>query len=473
MNAVPAAAPSSEGAPPRLFSAQYRALVVGVVGVVVAVAFEAIAVATAMPVAARELDGLRAYGLAFSVFLTSSLLGMVVAGEVSDRRGPVRPFAAAAVVFALGLLLAGFATSMWMLVLARAVQGFGAGLNIVAIYVVIARAFPAALRPRVFSATAGGWVLPSLVGPPVAGLLADHVSWRWVFLGVLPLLLGAALLVGPHLRGLDGPVPDEDPDRPKPTRARSRVPAAVLAAVGAGILQYAGQVLTERPLPAVLMIVVSFVLLGLGVPRLLPRGTFRLGRGLPTVVALRGGLAGAFFGAETFIPLMLVENRSLATTLAGASLTGAALTWSLGAWIQGRPGLRTPRWVLLALGFALVLAGIALAALATSRSVPVWTAAVGWSVAGLGMGLGLTSLSVLVLELSPPHEQGANASALQVSDALGSIVLIGGAGAIFAGFATGGRSLATPFLLIDAVMGLVALLGALVAHRVVPSGDTR
>ena len=62
-------------------------------GVVVAVAFEAIAVATAMPVAARELDGLRSYGLAFSVFLTASLLGMVVAGEMSDRRGPVRPFA--------------------------------------------------------------------------------------------------------------------------------------------------------------------------------------------------------------------------------------------------------------------------------------------------------------------------------------------------------------------------------------------
>ena len=64
----------------------------GVVGIVVAVAFEAIAVATAMPVAARELHGLRGYGLAFSVFLTTSLLGMVVAGEMSDRRGPVRPF---------------------------------------------------------------------------------------------------------------------------------------------------------------------------------------------------------------------------------------------------------------------------------------------------------------------------------------------------------------------------------------------
>ena len=92
-------------------------------------------------------------------------------------------------------------------------------------------------------------------------------------------------------------------------------------------------------------------------------------------------------------------------------------------------------------------------------------------VAGLGMGLGLTSLSVLVLELSPVAEQGANAAALQVSDALGSIVMIGTAGAIFAALATGTSHGATPYLVIDAVMATVCVAGALVAHRVRP--DTR
>ena len=478
----PVVAPAVGGAPDlRLFAPEYRAMVVGVVGVVVAVAFEAIAVATAMPVAARELDGLRVYGLAFSVFLTASLLGMVVAGDVSDRRGPVRPFAAAAVTFAAGLLMAGLATEMWVLVLARAVQGFGAGLNIVALYVIVARAFPAALRPRVFSAISSGWILPSLIGPPIAGLLADHVSWRWVFLGVLPLLAGAALLVGPHLRGMDGPVAGDD-GQPVPEEAarRSRVPAAVVAALGAGLLQYGGQLLSDHAWPAAALLVVGLALLAVGVPRLLPRGAFRLGRGLPTVVVLRGVMAGAFFGAETFIPLMLVEERSLATTLAGLSLTGAALTWSLGAWLQGRPTMRTPRWVLLTVGFVLVLVAIGLVALTATGRVPAATAALGWTVAGLGMGLGLTSLSVLVLELSEPREQGANAASLQVSDGLGSILLIGAAGAIFAAYAgsavggTGASDVgATPYLVIDLVMAVVCLGGALVAHRVVPVADTR
>lgn len=456
---------------PRLLGPEHRSLVVGVVGVVVAVAFEAIAVATAMPVAARELGGLREYGLAFSVFLTTSLVGMVVAGEVSDRRGPVLPFVAAAGVFAVGLVVAGLAPTMAVLVVARAVQGFGAGLNIVSLYVVVGRAFPPALRPRAFSAISSGWVVPSLVGPPVAGLLADHASWRWVFLGVLPLLVAAALLVGPHLRGLDGPVQDATGSLGTPRRPR-RLAGALLAAAGAGLFQYAGQQLSTRPVLASCLVAGAVLLLVVGVPRLMPPGTFRLGRGLPTVVVMRGLMAGAFFGTETFVPLMLVQERGLATTLAGASLTGAALTWSLGAWLQGRPGLRTPRWLLLVTGFALVLVGIALVAATTGDSVPAVTAAVGWTVAGLGMGLGLTSLSVLVLELSPPSEQGANAASLQVSDALGSVLSIGIAGALFAAL-TGPHGGAAPYLAIDLVTAVICVAGALAAPRVRVGGDTR
>jgi NAD/NADP transhydrogenase alpha subunit len=87
-------------------------------------------------------------------------------------------------------------------------------------------------------------------------------------------------------------------------------------------------------------------------------------------------------------------------------------------------------------------------------------------VAGLGMGLGITSLSVLVLELSPVEEQGANAAALQVSDAFGSIVLIGAAGAIFAGLHTAGQDNSGVFLLIFGVTTLVAVAGAVISPRV-------
>ena len=67
----------------------YRALSVGIVSVVLLIAFEATAVGTAMPVAARELDGVSLYAFAFSGYFTTSLFGMVLAGQWSDRRGPL------------------------------------------------------------------------------------------------------------------------------------------------------------------------------------------------------------------------------------------------------------------------------------------------------------------------------------------------------------------------------------------------
>ncbi|MEU3932880.1 hypothetical protein AB0E85_12705 [Streptomyces sp. NPDC029044] len=70
-----------------VLGAAYRALSVGIVSVVLLIAFEATAVGTAMPVAARELDGVSLYAFAFSGYFTTSLFGMVLSGQWSDRRG--------------------------------------------------------------------------------------------------------------------------------------------------------------------------------------------------------------------------------------------------------------------------------------------------------------------------------------------------------------------------------------------------
>src|SRR3954471_4522075 len=95
----------------------YRALSIGIVSVVLLIAFEATAVGTAMPVAARELDGLPLYAFAFSGYFTTSLFAMVVSGQWSDRSGPLAPLAAGIGAFAAGLLISGAAQSMWLFVL--------------------------------------------------------------------------------------------------------------------------------------------------------------------------------------------------------------------------------------------------------------------------------------------------------------------------------------------------------------------
>jgi MFS family permease len=441
---------------------EHRALTIGILAVVSLIAFEAMAVATAMPVAVRDLGGLQFYSLAFSAFLTTSLVGMVVSGDVSDRRGPFLPFVVAVVTFGIGLVLSGTAKDMWPFVLGRAIQGFGAGLNIVALYVVIGRAYPEALRPRLFSAMSSAWVLPAIIGPSIAGVVADNLSWRWVFLAVPPLIVPAVLLMLPRLRSLSGSAAERDAGTGVVSRRRRTV-AAVVAGVGVSLLQYAGQ---RLDLVAVPLLVAGGGMVAASVPALLPRGTLRVGRGPSTTVLMRGILAGSFFGAETFVPLMLIEERGLATALAGLTLTGGALTWSIGSWIQGRPGTRTPRYRLIQWGSGLVGIGIAAMSLALWPVLPPLVAGVGWMLAGLGMGLAMSSVNVVLLELSPASEQGFNSAALQVSDALGSILFIGVSGAIFAGLHERDGNNTEVFLLIYLLMSAIALAGAVAAPRV-------
>lgn len=460
MTATPDEIPSD--APPcgpqqleRVLGPEHRAMTVGILAVVSLVAFEAMAVATAMPVAVADLEGLRFYAWAFSAFLTTSLLGMVVAGEVSDRRGPLLPFVVAVITFGTGLVVAGTAKVMWVFVLGRAVQGFGAGLNIVALYVVVGRTFPDSLRPRLFSAMSSAWVLPAIIGPSIAGVVADRLSWRWVFLAVPPLIVPAVLLMLPRMTRL-GAAPAAGP-------GRRRTLPALAAAVGVALLQYAGQRIVVG---SVLIALVAAALLVPSIPRLLPRGTLRAARGLPTTILMRGVLAGAFFGAETFVPLMLIEERGLATALAGLALTGAAVSWSIGAWIQGRPRTTVPRARLIQWGTGLVGVGIGVTSLALWPVLPPLVAGAGWAFAGLGMGMAMSSVNVVMLGLSPESEQGFNSAALQVSDALGSIIFIGLGGAIFAGLHDRNGGNAPVFLLIYGVMAALAALGAVLAPRV-------
>ncbi|MCC9308535.1 MFS transporter [Kitasatospora sp. RB6PN24] len=452
-----------------VLSARYRALTLGIVSVVLLLAFEATAVNTAMPVAARQLHGVGLYAFAFSGYFTSTLFAMVLSGEWCDRRGPVLPLFAGIGVFAGGLVVAGTAADMWLFVSGRAIQGLGGGLVIVALYVVVGRAFPERLRPAVFAAFSAAWVLPSIVGPVVSGAVTQHLGWRWVFLAVPLLVVLPLAVMGPALRRAER----EQQAPAGGALNRRRIGFAAMAALGAGLLQWAGE---RRDPVALLPALVGLALLVPAVLRLLPVGTLRAGRGLPTLILLRGVASGSFFAAEAFIPLMMVTQRHLSPTMAGLTLTSGGLSWSLGSWLQGRPGADRHRELLIRLGFVLTAVAIAGAALVLLPGMPTWTAAVAWAFGGIGMGLLIASISVLMMKLSPPGAAGANSASLQVSDSLGTVLLVGLAGVLFAAGGGGAVTAATAgagvpgaaFGTIFVVMAAVAVGGAALAGRVRP-----
>lgn len=443
----------------------HRALSVGIVSVVFLIAFEATAVGTAMPVAARELHGVASYAFAFSGFFTTSLFGMVLAGQWADRRGPLAALTTGIGSFAAGLVIAGTAQTMWVFILGRAVQGLGGGLVIVALYVVVGRAYPERLRPAIMAAFAAGWVVPSIVGPLASGAVTEQLGWRWVFLGIPVLVVFPLALALPQIRRrASGPVDAEAAPAPLDRR---RIRLALGIALGAGLVQYAAQDL--RPLSLV-PAAAGAALLVPAVLGLLPRGTYRAARGLPSVVLLRGVCAGSFVAAESFVPLMLVTQRGLSPTLAGLSLAAGGGTWALGSWLQSRPRLAPYREPLMTAGMVLVVAALATAPSVLLPAVPAWIVAVVWAFGCLGMGLVISSTSVLLLRLSAPEEAGANSAALQISDALSNALLLAAAGAAFA--ALGGGTAAHPaaFAVVFFAMAVVALAGVWVATRC-GSGD--
>lgn len=427
--------------------------------------FESLATSTAMPVAAQALDGVRGYGLAFSLFLTLYLVGVVLAGSWGDARGPAGPVRAGLVCFAAGLVVCGLAGSFPVLLLGRAVSGVGGGLLIVSMYLVVARVFPPELQPRAFTFVSAGWVMPSIVGPSIAGWLAEHVSWRAVFLVVPPLIA----VLSPVMLRQARPQPREPGQAPAD---RGRVLRGVALAVAVTALQWAMQGLgraapADRPawLAGVLATGVGSLLL---LPRLLPPGTLRLARGLPTVIVLRGMYSAAFFGAETFVPLMLVRERGLSPTQAGLALTGGAVGWAVGSWLQSRPWMPLPRHLLLAVGGLLMGLAVLGMTVITRAGVPAWPALPIWAVGGAGMGMAMASTSVLVLRLSDPDQQGRNSAALQIGDGFGSVLGIGGAGALFAALHDPTGSDLDVFRMIWLGLGVVGLLSFAVAFRARP-----
>ncbi len=444
-------------------STAQRSLTIGLCVNIVAIAFETIAVATAMPVAARELHGLDYYAWSFSLFLIGMLFSTVLAGRLSDRIGPAKPLLAGLVVFLAGLVLAGSAQHMTQLVSGRLIQGLGSGLINTAIFVCVAHAYSSEQRARMFTYISTAWVLPAFVGPPVAAWITQRLSWHWVFFAVIPLVVTGGLMVLPSMRRLIRA--HAGLERAAASRRPAPLWAAAVVAVAAAALQLAGQRLDWLALG---LLVAGLAGLVIALPHLMPACFSRFERGLPAVIIVRGLLAGSFVGAEAFVPLMLVEEKQLALVLAGAALTVGSVGWLTGSWLQSRSWLRLRRDRIITVGclsvtFALVCVGL----VALLPAAPYWLVGVSWVFAGLGMGLATASTSVAVMSLSAEAEQGRNASSLNLSDALGAGLFVGVTGTLFVALRSTGN-LPVTFGTLLLTMSLVALLSALASLRIGP-----
>ena len=417
------APPSSSGTGP----GSLRLLTVGLVLGVTLVAFETTAVITALPTITDELGGDTLYGVALAAYTLANMLSLVAAGRLADRRGPTPIFLAAVTVFSFGLVVAAIAPSMPVVVLGRTLQGAGAGGFSPIAYQLVKRGYPERRQPQMYVWLSAGWVLPSLVGPAFGGLVTDHLGWRWVFAGIVPIALAVGAVSSSQMRRFGPSAPTDDPA--VLAADRRRMLTAGLGASGVAIVVVGLR--SASPIVVAASLVTGGALAVRMLGRLLPNGVARARVGEPAVLACRFLATATFMGVDGFIPLAADRIHGVSPMAQGFTIIGAALTWTGGQALIARRSDVRPRHAV-RLGFAILGLGALLSTPVLWDAWPLWLTFIGWAVGGVGMGLLFNPTTVSAMSYATEGSEGDTGGQLQLVDSLGFSLMGGVGGAIVA-----------------------------------------
>lgn len=370
-------------------------------------------VGTAMPTIVSQLGGLAVYSWVFSAYLLASTTTVPIYGKLSDLFGrrPVYFFSIA--LFLIGSLLAGSATGMTQLILARAVQGLGAGGILPLAFTIIGDMFSLERRAKIQGLFSGVWGVSSIIGPLIGGFLVERVGWQWVFyINVFPGLVAAALF------GLGW----------REVQARSRqtvrvdFAGAALLSVGIVLLllglfdlgNLQGAVLVAS---ALLVFVLLVVVERRAADPILPVALFH--DRLFLVSCVHGVLVGmAIFGSASYVPLFAQTILRATATAAGASLTPQMLSWVVASIICSRLLLRVGYRTLAVFGMVMAVAGAALVLGAgVVRSAPPLL--IGMGLTGAGMGFSIPAFMIAVQSAVRRDKLGTATSTLTFSRNIG------------------------------------------------------
>ena len=404
-------------------TASDRRLAIGLFALITIAAFEATAVITALPTITDDLGGDALYGATVAANLLANIVVIVAAADAADRHGPGRPFLVCAALFIVGLGVAGVAHTMLVVVLGRVLQGAGVGGFAAIAYVAVRRGIPVERQPVTYAWMSAGWVLPSLLAPALAGWVTESIGWRWVFLGIIPLVVLAGLVVAPPLLAL-GPSPAAIP------RGHGRLADAVRAASGlAAVLVGLAQAELVVLLP---LVVVGLIVSIPALRRLFPVGILRARPGLPAVVACRLCATMAFLGVDSFLPLAADRLHGVGPIAQGMLIIGAALTWTAGQATSARLHSRVAPGRLVRIGFVVLATGGVAASIIVNPDVSLVVVFFAWSIGGFGMGLLFNPTTVTAMSSAAPGEEGLVGSQMNMADSLGFALMGGLGGAVVA-----------------------------------------
>ena len=137
--------------------------------------------ATTMPSAVAEVGGLHLISWAFALYLAGSICGGASISLVITRYGIRSTMCYAALLYAIGCVVAASAPSMQIILVGRTLQGLGGGALLALVYVAQDRFFPNRFVPKIVGCISMIWMISSFTGPTLGGAFATYASWRFAF----------------------------------------------------------------------------------------------------------------------------------------------------------------------------------------------------------------------------------------------------------------------------------------------------
>ena len=166
-------------------------------------------VAVSMPAISAQFHDVNLLAWVISGYMVAMTVAVPIYGKLGDLYGRRPMMLIGMGVFTLASLFCGLAQSMEQLVLARVVQGIGAGGMVSVSQAIIGDIIPPRERGRYQGYFSSMYAVASVAGPVLGGYMTEYLSWRWVFLINLPLGAGAWYVAHRSLVGL--PLPQRKP----------------------------------------------------------------------------------------------------------------------------------------------------------------------------------------------------------------------------------------------------------------------